>query len=171
MDKLPAELYIKLYDIVNDAAHADDLFPYFLKHAKAVYPHLDCMNDLKKISNLTNPANWYPDARAKTRKIIFHAGPTNSGKTYQAMQRFLNAKSGIYCGPLKLLATEVYFKSNKLGTPCDLVTGEEKKYANTDETPASHVACTVEMATLSRPCKLKTSDNLKKKCFLARSKT
>lgn len=71
------------------------------------------MNDLRKISDLTNPANWYPAARAKGRKIIFHAGPTNSGKTYQAMQRFLQAKTGIYCGPLKLLASEVFVKSNE----------------------------------------------------------
>lgn len=47
------------------------------------------------------------------RKIIFHAGPTNSGKTYHAMERFLKSKSGVYCGPLKLLATEIYHKSNK----------------------------------------------------------
>lgn len=47
------------------------------------------------------------------RKIVFHAGPTNSGKTYHAMERFLTAKSGVYCGPLKLLATEIYHKSNK----------------------------------------------------------
>lgn len=55
----------------------------------------------------------YPEARSKNRKIIFHAGPTNSGKTYHAMERFLEAKSGVYCGPLKLLATEIYHKSNK----------------------------------------------------------
>lgn len=109
---LPAELYIKLYDIIKGSAHPDDLFPYFLNHAREIFPHLDCMNDLKKISDLTNPASWYPEARRKARKIIFHAGPTNSGKTYQAMQRFLEAESGIYCGPLKLLAMEVFRKSN-----------------------------------------------------------
>lgn len=54
----------------------------------------------------------YPDARAIQRKIIFHAGPTNSGKTHHAIQRFLSAKSGIYCGPLKLLAHEIFQKSN-----------------------------------------------------------
>ena len=41
----------------------------------------------------------------------------------------MNAKSGIYCGPLKLLAVEVFNKANKRGTPCDLVTGEERKRA------------------------------------------
>ena len=58
-------------------------------------------------SDLTDPPNWYPEARAINRKIIFHAGPTNSGKTYHALERFMTAKSGIYCGPLKLLAVEV----------------------------------------------------------------
>lgn len=47
------------------------------------------------------------------RKVVFHAGPTNSGKTYHAMEQFLQADSGVYCGPLKLLANEVYHKSNE----------------------------------------------------------
>lgn len=54
----------------------------------------------------------YPEARAFERKIIFHAGPTNSGKTYHALERFSTAKSGVYCGPLKLLANEVERKTN-----------------------------------------------------------
>lgn len=112
MDKLPIELYIKLYDIIKGGAHSDDLFPYFLNYSREIFPHLNCMNDLKKISDLTNPSSWYPEARKKQRRIIFHSGPTNSGKTYKAMERFLSAKSGIYCGPLKLLAMEVFQKSN-----------------------------------------------------------
>lgn len=55
----------------------------------------------------------YHQARSVTRRVIFHAGPTNSGKTYHAMERFLTAKSGVYCGPLKLLATEVFNKANE----------------------------------------------------------
>lgn len=54
----------------------------------------------------------YPEARVIQRKVIFHAGPTNSGKTYHAIQRFLAAKSGVYCGPLKLLAHEIFEKTN-----------------------------------------------------------
>ncbi|KAG7177390.1 ATP-dependent RNA helicase SUV3-like [Homarus americanus] len=93
--------------------------------------------------------NLYSEARALNRKIIFHAGPTNSGKTYHALEQFLNAESGIYCGPLKLLATEVFNKSNSRGTPCDLVTGEERRFGNTDGSAARHVACTVEMASVN----------------------
>lgn len=54
----------------------------------------------------------YPEARAIQRKIVYHAGPTNSGKTHHALERFLIAKSGVYCGPLRLLANEVFKKSN-----------------------------------------------------------
>lgn len=118
------------------------------------------MDDLKKISDLREPANWYPAARALNRKIVFHAGPTNSGKTYHAMERFLSAKSGIYCGPLKLLATEVYHKSNKRGTPCDLVTGEERSFAIDPDHPAAHVACTVEMTSLTTPYEVAIIDEI-----------
>ncbi|XP_067626353.1 ATP-dependent RNA helicase SUV3 homolog, mitochondrial [Eurosta solidaginis] len=159
-DNLPVDLHITVSDIVQNAGHIDDIFPYFLRHAKTIFPHLDCMDDLKKISDLRTPANWYPSARTITRKIVFHAGPTNSGKTYHAMERFLSAKSGVYCGPLKLLATEVFNKSNEKGTPCDLVTGEERKFGINEETPASHVACTVEMTSVNTPYEVAVIDEI-----------
>lgn len=113
-ENLPADLHIVVSDILQGAGHVDDIFPYFLRHARKMFPHLECMDDLRKISDLRTPANWYPHARVLNRKIVFHAGPTNSGKTYHAMERFMKAKTGVYCGPLKLLATEVYNKSNTL---------------------------------------------------------
>lgn len=112
-EALPVDLHVVLSDILQEAGHVDELFPYFLRHAKQMFPHLDCMEELQKISDLRLPPNWYPDARAIQRKIIYHAGPTNSGKTYHALERFLTAKSGVYCGPLRLLANEVFHKSNK----------------------------------------------------------
>ncbi len=45
-------------------------------------------------------------------QIIFHAGPTNSGKTYHALKRLREAESGVYCGPLRMLANEVFHKMN-----------------------------------------------------------
>ncbi|KAL1449741.1 hypothetical protein WDU94_002221 [Cyamophila willieti] len=109
---LPVDLHVVMSDVIQGAGHVDDLFPQYLRHAKKMFPHLDCMDDLKKISDLRNPAEWYPNARSISRRIIFHAGPTNSGKTYHALERFLAADSGVYCGPLKMLATEVFKKSN-----------------------------------------------------------
>lgn len=148
LDNISSDLYITFSDIIAKAGAVDDILPFFMDHAREIFPHLECLPDLQAISDLRNPAWWYPDARKLERKIIYHAGPTNSGKTYHALQKFLTAKSGIYCGPLKLLAAEVFKKSNEQGTRCDLVTGEERRYANPDATPANHVACTVEMTSL-----------------------
>ncbi|KAM7360973.1 suv3 RNA helicase [Cochliomyia hominivorax] len=159
-ENLPVDLHITFSDIIHGAGHVDDIFPYFIRHARTIFPHLECMDDLKKISDLRTPANWYPSARAITRKIVFHAGPTNSGKTYHAMERFLKAKSGVYCGPLKLLATEVFNKANGRGTPCDLVTGEERKFGINEQTPAAHVACTVEMTSVNTPYEVAVIDEI-----------
>lgn len=159
-EALPADLHVVISDILQNAGHVDDIFPYFLRHAKQMFPHLDCMDDLKKISDLRSPANWYPQARAMSRRLIFHAGPTNSGKTYHALERYLSAKSGVYCGPLKLLASEVFKKANERGTPCDLITGEERKYANGEDNPANHVSCTVEMTSVNVPYEVAVIDEI-----------
>jgi len=160
VDLLPTELYILFSDILAGANHNHDIFPYFLNHAKKVFPHLDCLDDLRLISDLTDPPNWYSEARAINRKIIFHAGPTNSGKTYHALERFTSAKSGVYCGPLKMLAVEVHTKTNARGTECDLVTGEERRLAREDGEQASHVACTVEMTNLAQPYEVAVIDEI-----------
>lgn len=162
---LEPEIHILLSDIVHAKGHVDDLFPSFLKHAKQIYPHIDCLEDLRKISDLRLPPNWYPQARTLNRRFVFHVGPTNSGKTYKALQRFLSAKSAVYCGPLKMLAVEVYQKANAAGVPCDLVTGEERRYASTGtatqtNTASSHVACTVEMSSVSTPYEVAIIDEI-----------
>lgn len=157
---LDADLHITLSDILNGASHVDSIFPFFIKHAQQVFPHLTCLDDLKKISDLTSPINWYPEARAMTRKIVMHVGPTNSGKTYHALERFMMAKSGVYCGPLKMLAVEVFHKTNERGTACDLVTGEERNYANSNQTPSAHVACTVEMVPVNTQFEVAVIDEI-----------
>ena len=50
-----------------------------------------------------------------------------------------------------MLAVEVFNKSNARGTPCDLVTGEERRVGSEDGEPSPHVACTVEMANVMQP--------------------
>ncbi|KAK2589289.1 hypothetical protein KPH14_007841 [Odynerus spinipes] len=157
---LPTDLHIVLSDILQNAGNITDIFPYFLRFAKKLFPHMECLDDLKKISDLRSPANWYPLARAKTRKIIFHAGPTNSGKTHHALERFMNAKSGVYCGPLKLLVAEVYNKSNSMGTPCDLLTGEERRFAHDPDSPANHLSCSVEMVNLNSSYEVAVIDEI-----------
>ena len=41
---------------------------------------------------------WFPKTREKKRKIVYHYGPTNSGKTYHALEALKKAKNGVYCG-------------------------------------------------------------------------
>ncbi|XP_053307034.1 ATP-dependent RNA helicase SUPV3L1, mitochondrial [Spea bombifrons] len=159
-DPLQVDLHIVLNDICVGVGHVDDLFPFFMRHAKQIFPMLDCMDDLRKISDLRLPPNWYPEARAIQRKIIFHSGPTNSGKTHHAIQRYLSAKSGVYCGPLKLLAHEIFQRTNDSGVPCDLITGEEQVYVDVEGKPAAHAACTIEMCSMTTPYEVAVIDEI-----------
>ena len=51
--------------------------------------------------------------RMPKRKFIMHVGPTNSGKTHNALRALAAAKRGMYAGPLRLLAYEIYDRLNK----------------------------------------------------------
>ncbi|MCM2350832.1 MAG: hypothetical protein NDI69_12485 [Bacteriovoracaceae bacterium] len=86
----------------------------------------------------------HTDARRLNRKIIYHMGPTNSGKTYHAIEALCAAKNGCYLAPLRLLASELYDTMNSKGVKTTLLTGEE-----VIEIPDStHFSSTIEMAKL-----------------------
>jgi ATP-dependent RNA helicase SUPV3L1/SUV3 len=86
----------------------------------------------------------HTEARRINRKIIYHMGPTNSGKTYHAIEALCQAKTGCYLAPLRLLASELFDTMNSKGTKTTLLTGEE-----VIEIPdATHFASTIEMAKL-----------------------
>ncbi len=76
------------------------------------------------------------------QKIIALLGPTNTGKTYVAIEKMLEFESGIFGLPLRLLAREVYDKCvKKIGEKkVALITGEEKIIPST----AKYFICTVE---------------------------
>lgn len=61
------------------------------------------------------PEEEYPGAREMKRRFILHVGPTNSGKTHDALERLKECGHGAYFGPLRLLALEVYDKLNSEG--------------------------------------------------------
>lgn len=67
---------------------------------------------------------WRHDGRSE-QKIMLHVGPPNSGKTYQALQALIEAGSGWYLAPLRLLAFEIFDRLNQQGVFCNLLTGEE----------------------------------------------
>ena len=75
-------------------------------------------------------------------KIIALLGPTNTGKTFVAIEKMLEYETGIFGLPLRLLAREVYDKCvDKVGLEkVALITGEEKIIPST----AKYFICTVE---------------------------
>jgi|TARA_B110000027_G_scaffold132969_1_gene160327 ATP-dependent RNA helicase SUPV3L1/SUV3 len=76
------------------------------------------------------------------KKIIALLGPTNTGKTHEAIEKMLEFDTGIFGLPLRLLAREVYEKCvKKIGVnKVALITGEEKIIPNS----ADYFICTVE---------------------------
>lgn len=94
----------------------------------------------------SRPQLEFPEAIAMERHFILHVGPTNSGKTYQSLERLKMAERGVYLGPLRLLALEVYEKMKESGVPCTMLTGQEC----IEEPDSRIIASTVEMLDLDR---------------------
>ena len=82
-------------------------------------------------------------------RITAVLGPTNTGKTYLAIERMLGHRSGMIGFPLRLLARENYDKIVKAKgrRAVALVTGEEKIIPPR----AVYFVCTVESMPLDRP--------------------
>lgn len=110
----------------------------------------------QSIADLRYPTEWFPRARLLQREIHLHIGPTNSGKTFHALQRLENSKSGFYAGPLRLLAQEVYSTFRAKGIECGLVTGDEIQMDG-EPSITSH---TVEMAPLGREVEVAVIDEI-----------
>ncbi|KAL2111440.1 hypothetical protein VUR80DRAFT_10105 [Thermomyces stellatus] len=104
-------------------------------------------NSQRRLMDLRYPWEWFPATRALHRTIHLHVGPTNSGKTYHALKALENAETGVYCGPLRLLAHEVYTRLTAKGKACALITGEEQRFP--EDTDRYFISCTVEMAPLN----------------------
>ena len=79
------------------------------------------------------------------RKFVLHVGPTNSGKTYDAIKALKESESGLYLGPLRLLALEMFDNLNADGCLCNLITGEE--FINVPG--AAFTASTIELCDFS----------------------
>jgi ATP-dependent RNA helicase SUPV3L1/SUV3 len=96
--------------------------------------------------NLAEYPASFETARRMPRRLIALLGPTNSGKTHEAMEALARAGSGVYLAPLRLLALENYERlqnANPGGKQIkvSLVTGEERREVE----GATHIASTVEM--------------------------
>src|SRR3984957_15979356 len=86
---------------------------------------------------------------SQSAKVTAILGPTNTGKTFFAIERMLAHKSGMIGLPLRLLAREVYDKVVRLKGAAEvaLITGEEKIVPSR----ARFYVCTVEAMPLDIP--------------------
>ena len=102
----------------------------------------------------------YPESfRAHSRKRLLIAvlGPTNSGKTYDAFKRLAKAESGVYLGPLRLLALEAFNRLNdEFKVPTSLLTGEDRR----DVARSRVTASTIEMLNPDRQVDVAVIDEI-----------
>ncbi|WWC62299.1 uncharacterized protein I303_104895 [Kwoniella dejecticola CBS 10117] len=137
---------MSLRNFLSYALTTDHLPPSLKTHIQSILS----VTDLSRLAYSTDFLN----ARSMKRKFHLHIGPTNSGKTYNALKALSRAKSGAYAGPLRLLAHEVWERMN-LGTvgelngqgrACNLLTGEERRVVDPE---SGLLSCTVEMLPLN----------------------
>ncbi len=99
----------------------------------------------RHISRLAEPEIRLPTRSFEPDSVVAHLGPTNSGKTYAALEFLKESGRGVFAAPLRMLAQEAHRRlvaelgEGKVG----LVTGEER----IDE-DAPIICCTAEMAPL-----------------------
>jgi ATP-dependent RNA helicase SUPV3L1/SUV3 len=86
-----------------------------------------------------------PSRRVEPESVVAHLGPTNSGKTHEALAFLAETGRGVYAAPLRMLAQEAHRRlGRQVGEELvGLVTGEERINEH-----APIICCTAEMAPL-----------------------
>lgn len=107
-------------------------------------------NELNTLSKIKNIGDFYGvKTEMFERKFHLFYGPTNSGKTYAAIQMLKELKpneKGIYLAPLRLLAREIYDTLKSDNCKVNLITGEEI----IEEENAMIQSSTIEMLDLTQ---------------------
>ena len=84
------------------------------------------MQEIRSLLSDYTPEYYIDHARKLSHRVfVLHVGPTNSGKTFDAMEDLKANTPGTYLGPLRLLALEMADKLNAAGIPTSMITGEE----------------------------------------------
>lgn len=124
------------------------------------------IREILETTDLSHLPSQFNEARELHRQFHLHIGPTNSGKTYNALKALATAKTGAYAGPLRLLAHEVWERMNRgtvggledgQGRECNLITGEERRIVSLE---AGLTSCTVEMLSLNTPLDVVVIDEI-----------
>lgn len=148
LGKIGEEAYkVNYKEILNYKSCLEEIMKSnFENMLKTVYVTESIKSQLKE-TLCENPKDEFPLARSIQRHFIINVGETNTGKTYNAIQRLKESKNGgVYLAPLRLLALEIQEKLNVEGIPCNLSTGEEEDIIE----GAVHESLTVEKANFNK---------------------
>ena len=96
-----------------------------LKEMRDIQAQQRQMEEIRCIFQEFSPDSYISEAKKLKRTFVLHVGPTNSGKTHDAIEDLKKNRPGTYLGPLRLLALEMFDKINAAGIPCSMLTGEE----------------------------------------------
>ena len=110
--------------------------------------------EIRSLLESYSPDYYIARAQRLSRYFILHIGPTNSGKTFDAVEDLKKNTPGTYLGPLRLLALEMADKINDAGIPCSMITGEEAILKEN----AQVVSSTIELCDFSRHFKTAVID-------------
>lgn len=144
--------YWRLED-VEAALMRDDVKAAILERTEKQKESRDRYEAAKLLEQF-NPEHLIDIGRELKRVFVLHVGPTNSGKTYNAVEALKSSGCGAYLGPLRLLALEMFDKINAAGVPCSLLTGEESIPTEN----AQVVASTIELCDFKAHYKVAVID-------------
>lgn len=139
---LRAEFSAKRFAVETVASRIKTQIDRLVKQAKET----EAVQHLLTRANFAHFSDFFTTARGLDRKLILYVGPTNSGKTYHALNHLAEGESGVYLAPLRLLALEGQEELEKRGKPTSFLTGEER-----DIRPGTKfTSSTIEMLDLER---------------------
>ncbi|WP_262299915.1 helicase-related protein [Microvirga sesbaniae] len=131
-------------------------FKEFRAHARKLARQDAGIRNLRERVGFGTYIDKFRAARGMARHIVFHMGPTNSGKTHAALERLAAANKGTYLAPLRLLALENYEVLRDRGLNAGMVTGEEVF----GDKGATHVSRTIETADLQHTVDVAVIDEI-----------
>lgn len=132
-----------IHEKINNIT-VDNFYEYFsntLKNYEKKLFEQILVNQIENKLQLNSYENTFPLARKINRKFKILLGPTNSGKTFTALNYLSQANTGAYLAPLRLMAQEGQESLFERGILANLITGEEKKIFEN----ATHSSSTVEI--------------------------
>ncbi len=121
---------------------ANQIYDLWSQEAQEIH-HIE---QIESQLNLESYEQTFPLARSLNRKFSIFIGPTNSGKTYNALNELAKGETGAYLAPLRLMAAEGQEALFDRGITANLITGEEQHLIPN----ATHTSSTIEMCHINK---------------------